>query len=283
MNSLLQTWKKVGLNYVFFTDENRVQEMRAVSQENRPAQSKNSQEFNKNQENGKIAYPHQESRGNPNIPNTSNTPDIPIQKNQNKESTQEYTLKQEKARPNPSHAVQAPRTPSIKTFMNRETLSFSTWPNSWIAIKDRCNLPTDSSKARVAWTYEGLEEDLMGVANSARQGLIRRLLQDLNHSVGRHYFWPYQLPSALEQTDHKEKLFWSGLALMHPRVLLVFGSGARDAVGLPKDFIPFVQQEIAGMQILQMHKPETLEQDEKLYKETLVFLEMYLGFCKKNL
>lgn len=291
MNPLLQTWQKTGLHYIFFSDENRVQDMRAASQEtrivqdrtvqenravqeskavqeNRAVQNRNSQGYNINQENESVLYQRQESSTNSNAP---------TQNYQNKESNKKHTLNQEQNRSDSSQAS------SLEMFMNREILSFNTWPNSWIAVKDRCNLPTDSIKARVAWTYEGLEEDLMGGANPDRQNIIRRLLRDLNHSGDRHYFWPYRLASVLEQTDHMEKIFWSGLALMRPRVLLIFGSEARDAVGLSKIFTPFVQQEITGVQILQMHKPETLIQDEKLYKETVVFLETYLGFCKKNL
>ncbi len=174
------------------------------------------------------------------------------------------------------------------------TLKLENWPKTWLDVHKKFNLPSTenmSSKVQIAWTYAGLEQDVMGQANQERQSIVRKLLQNLNHQKGTHIFIPYALPSAKNQEEpelaievfnnEEISLFWSAMRLVRPRILLIFGSSARNAIGAPKS-MPLQKSQMGSLQVLQMHKFETLAKNQEFYNNTLVFLQSYLNFCKKN-
>ena len=170
-----------------------------------------------------------------------------------------------------------------------KTLPLENWSDEWLNVHKRFGLPraeNTDSQIRVAWTYAGLEQDVLAPTNPQRQAIIKKLVAELNHKQGTHSFIPYSLlhedNSSSLATYQDATFFWSAMRLVRPRVLLIFGSVARDALNMPKILVPLQKINMGALQILQMHKPETLADDANNYATTLAFLQEYLKFCPKK-
>lgn len=169
---------------------------------------------------------------------------------------------------------------------NKNTiLTLETWPDLWKNMHKHFALPLQenrNSQVRVAWTYAGLEQDALGVANRERQVIMKKILTALNHKKGTHSFIPYSLPHEDGESFlaiHEEAtFFWSAMRLVKPRILLVYGSSARDALQIPK-LRPLQKIDMGALRILQMHKPETLVQEPTHFAATLAFLQDSLRIC----
>ncbi len=151
------------------------------------------------------------------------------------------------------------------------------WPESWLALKNRRPLPP---RPLVLWTYAGLGEDLTGKPDETRRRVIVRMLMELRHPGGTHVFWPCGL--AGERAEDGPALFWSGVKLLNPRVLLLFGSDARDALSMPKTLLPFCQERVYGRLVIQLPRPQALAGDEASFKRALAFLSRLLRFCARR-
>ena len=179
---------------------------------------------------------------------------------------------------------------SVGQSKKNETLTIEHWPSEWLIVHKRFGLPSEenkSSQIRVAWTYAGLEQDVLGPINAQRQAIIKELAIELNHKKGTHSFIPYSFvqedgSSQLEMHENVS-FFWSAMRLVRPRVLLIFGSATRDTLNMPKTLTPLQKADMGALQILQMHKPETLAQDKDHYAKTVAFLHEYLKFCPKKI
>ncbi len=196
-----------------------------------------------------------------------------------------------KQQQNNNKVIQKPSLPrpTQQNNLQNQVLTFSKWPKNWLEIHQKFGLPKGkNSMTKIAWTYEGLEQDVMGEANLERQKAVRQLLLDLNHQKGTHIFIPYSFTD-LEQSqleivtiDQMEySFFWSAMNLIEPRILLIFGSAARNAIQAPKS-LPLQKSQLGKLQVLQMHRFETLANDQTFYNNTLVFLQSYLQFCRKK-
>ena len=141
------------------------------------------------------------------------------------------------------------------------------WPTPWLALKNRRPLP---ARPQVLWTYAGLGEDLSGRPDEDRRRVIVRMLTELRHPAGTHVFWPFSLPGA--EPMGESSLFWSGVKLLDPRVLLLFGSDTRDALGMPKTLLPFCQERVYGRLVVQLPRPQALAVDEAAFQRVLAFL-----------
>lgn len=151
----------------------------------------------------------------------------------------------------------------------------------------------------VAWTYWDLGQDLTGTRGNGRDGegavqtratrrdFLARLLHDLGHPAGTHTFWPACLPEMAENAastgevgmlfaPHPEA-FWSGVAHLGCRAVIVMGSAAVRAVGLPGTVRPFGQLRWRGQLVLVLREVESLAQDTSRYGPTLAFLRQGLG------
>lgn len=161
---------------------------------------------------------------------------------------------------------------------NGRVLPPDAWPASWQALRRRRPLPP---RPLVVWTYAGLGDDLMGTPDPLRQAIIVRMLRELKHPGGTHVFWPYALPgeAAASGGPGTPSLFWSGATLLRPRTLLLFGSEARDALGMPKSLLPYCQERIAGRLVIQLPQPLTLAHDENAFRRAQIFLSSLLAFC----
>ena len=176
-----------------------------------------------------------------------------------------------------SGSRRAQQTPSSGLLATPGALAVEQWPSSWLALKNRRPLPP---RPLVLWTYAGLGEDLTGTPDETRKQVIVRMLMELRHPGGTHVFWPCGLAS--EHPEDGPALFWSGVKLLNPRVLLLFGSDARDVLAMPKTLLPFCQERVYGRLVIQLPRPQSLAADEASFKRALAFLDRLLSFCRRR-
>ena len=156
-------------------------------------------------------------------------------------------------------------------------LPVEAWPERWLVLKNRRPLPP---RPLVLWTYTGLGEDLTGTPDDVRRQVIVRMLMELRHPGGTHVFWPCGL--AGEKPEDGPALFWSGVKLLNPRVLLLFGSDARDTLSMPRTLLPFCQERVYGRLVIQLPRPQSLAADEQSFQRALAFLSRLLSFCARR-
>lgn len=150
----------------------------------------------------------------------------------------------------------------------------------------------------VAWTYWNLGPDLTAAAGderqedsgaearAARRAFLGRLLRDLAHPAGTHTFWPACLPEVPEAAappaggpefaPHAEA-FWSGAVHLGCRAVIVMGSAAVRALGLPGTARPLGQLRWRGQLVLVLRDVDALAGDMARYGPTLAFLRQGLG------
>lgn len=175
----------------------------------------------------------------------------------------------------PARSVQMPAEPAPSGLLATPgALPVEEWPSGWLALKNRRPLPP---RPLVLWTYAGLGEDLTGTPDEARRQVIVRMLMELRHPGGTHVFWPCGLTG--ESREDGSALFWSGVKLLNPRVLLLFGSDARDILAMPRTLLPFCQERVNGRLVIQLPMPQALAGDEPSFKRALAFLSRLLSFC----
>ncbi|MBD5558275.1 MAG: hypothetical protein HDQ92_06990 [Desulfovibrio sp.] len=150
----------------------------------------------------------------------------------------------------------------------------------------------------MAWTYWNLAQDLSAAGTSAagedaagearalRRSFLGRLLRELAHPAGTHTFWPACMPGAAQGAPepvagpdlaaHPEA-FWSGAAHLGCRAVIVMGSAAVRALGLPANARPLSQLRWRGQHVLVLWEVDTLAQDAARFGPTLAFLRQALG------
>ena len=119
------------------------------------------------------------------------------------------------------------------------------WPTPWQARLQQ------TRPGPVLWTYWNLGADLcdpQAPGRQERRQFLQRLLHDLGHPAGTHTFWPSclppdadALPSMQAQTGGyvpNADVFWSGARQLQARGVVVMGSAAASAVGLPGGLRP---------------------------------------------
>ncbi len=250
----LLLWKKAGLQCLFL-DEERKKLLRGTS----------------------VSYGKQTTQAGQ--PHNANQPD-------HRQARQAASYTQPV--PKPQSVSPTPASGSAK-------LAVSAWPKAWQILHERRKWP---AKPLVCWTYAGLGDDLVGtpgvdLVDEARKQHIARLIKELNHPGGTHVFWPYALPDSFlaeNGGDGALSLFPSGMdtasffqsvmEIMRPRVVLIFGSEARDALKLPPALIPHTDAMIGGRLHIQMARPESFA-DAAAFARALAFLRKQLEFCKK--
>lgn len=149
----------------------------------------------------------------------------------------------------------------------------------------------------VAWTYWNLGPDLAAAGNArredsgaearaARRAFLGRVLRDLAHPAGTHTFWPACLPEVPEtvvpdakgpQFAPHPEAFWSGAVHLGCRAVIVMGSAAVRALGLPGTVRPLGQLRWRGQLVLVLRDVDALAQDVARYGPTLAFLRQGLG------
>lgn len=154
----------------------------------------------------------------------------------------------------------APRPASLSRPASAN-LDSGRWPGQWQKLFAKAR------PAPVLWTYHELGLDLLGGGEAARGALFRRLLSELRLPKGTSAFWPTAVPqeapgSANAATDSdfgpleaNAPVFWAGMTLLKPRVMVVFGVAALQDMGLDAADFPLFQQRIFEGKLI-VHVPD---------------------------
>lgn len=158
------------------------------------------------------------------------------------------------------------------------------WPQPW---QERLPL---TRHGRVGWTYRHLGADLLGngpdepgqdvpCTMQDRREFFRRMISDLRYPAGTHTFWPVCMPlsaapDAPEQTS--PDAFWSGLRQLGARGVVIMGSAAAKAAGLPGGLRPLQTLFFRGFRVLVLWDMANLVRQEARYASILAFLRSSL-------
>lgn len=192
----------------------------------------------------------------------------------------------EQRRPSrPQPAEQAPETAaSVRSW---RPLPPHVWPAVWQERLSR------TRQGRVVWTYWNLGPDLceaQAPGKAQRSAFFRRLMQDLAYPAGTSTFWPACLPdpdampaspAPAEGEDRPRyqpnaDVFWSGVQALHARAVVVMGSVAARALGLPAGVRPLQQLRHRGTLVWVLWDVEFLLDEPQRYAAMLAFVRRAL-------
>lgn len=161
------------------------------------------------------------------------------------------------------------------------------WPAVWQERLSR------TRQGRVVWTYWNLGPDLceaQAPGKAQRSAFFRRLMQDLAYPAGTSTFWPACLPdpdampaspAPAEREDRPRyqpnaDVFWSGVQALHARAVVVMGSVAARALGLPAGVRPLQQLRHRGTLVWVLWDVEFLLDEPQRYAAMLAFVRRAL-------
>ena len=145
----------------------------------------------------------------------------------------------------------------------------------------------------MVWTYWNLGPDLceaQAPGKAQRSAFFRRLMQDLAYPAGTSTFWPACLPdpdampaspASAEGEDRPRyqpnaDVFWSGVQALHARAVVVMGSVAARALGLPAGVRPLQQLRHRGTLVWVLWDVEFLLDEPQRYAAMLAFVRRAL-------
>ena len=185
----------------------------------------------------------------------------------------------------PQAAEQAPETAApVRSW---RPLPPYVWPAVWQERLSR------TRQGRVVWTYWNLGPDLceaQAPGKAQRSAFFRRLMQDLAYPAGTSTFWPACLPdpdampaspAPAEGEDRPRyqpnaDVFWSGVQALHARAVVVMGSVAARALGLPAGVRPLQQLRHRGTLVWVLWDVEFLLDEPQRYAAMLAFVRRAL-------
>lgn len=185
----------------------------------------------------------------------------------------------------PQAAEQAPETTApVRSW---RPLPPHVWPAVWQERLSR------TRQGRVVWTYWNLGPDLceaQAPGKAQRSAFFRRLMQDLAYPAGTSTFWPACLPdpdampaspAPAEGEDRPRyqpnaDVFWSGVQALHARAVVVMGSVAARALGLPAGVRPLQQLRHRGTLVWVLWDVEFLLDEPQRYAAMLAFVRRAL-------
>ena len=185
----------------------------------------------------------------------------------------------------PQAAEQAPETAApVRSWRPRPP---HVWPAVWQERLSR------TRQGRVVWTYWNLGPDLceaQAPGKAQRSAFFRRLMQDLAYPAGTSTFWPACLPdpdampaspAPAEGEDRPRyqpnaDVFWSGVQALHARAVVVMGSVAARALGLPAGVRPLQQLRHRGTLVWVLWDVEFLLDEPQRYAAMLAFVRRAL-------
>ncbi len=185
----------------------------------------------------------------------------------------------------PQAAEQAPETAApVRSW---RPLPSHVWPAVWQERLSR------TRQGRVVWTYWNLGPDLceaQAPGKAQRSAFFRRLMQDLAYPAGTSTFWPACLPDPdampaspgpAEGEDRPRyqpnaDVFWSGVQALHARAVVVMGSVAARALGLPAGVRPLQQLRHRGTLVWVLWDVEFLLDEPQRYAAMLAFVRRAL-------
>ena len=177
--------------------------------------------------------------------------------------------------PPASRAEQPPRAPTApeSSAASWQPLAPALWPAPWQELLAR------TRPGLVAWTYWHLGSDLQDGAQAGkaeRRDFFRRILQDLACPQGTHTFWPVCLPAAAGEPQADAGMFWSGLQALRSRGVIIMGSAAARASGLPGPLQPLTQRMVRGRLVWILPDVDRLIGDASGYSTMRAFLRKAL-------
>ncbi|SDG04360.1 hypothetical protein [Desulfovibrio legallii] len=205
----------------------------------------------------------------------------------------------ERSRPAaPEHAPQratvhafrppAPDAPAATAEAAWRPLPPHVWPAPWR------DLLSQTRPGHILWTYWNLGQDIRdpdAPGRTERRAFLQRLLRDLGHPAGTHTFWPVCLPpdpdalppapagnppgtsvAAAPAYVPAPDVFWSGARRLRSRGVVVLGSAAGKAAGLPGVLRPLQQLRHRGHLVWVLWDVENLLAQEQRYASMLAFL-----------
>lgn len=143
----------------------------------------------------------------------------------------------------PEARPKVPVAPASLAFASSKDIpkSPADWPEPWAGWF------TKTAPASVLWTYHELGADVTGIGRSQeRSGFFRSLIGELGLPKGSSVFWPSAMPSADASLQANAPLFASGLRLLMPRVVVVFGEAALEDMDLAGKVSQFGQVMVEG-------------------------------------
>ena len=185
----------------------------------------------------------------------------------------------------PQAAEQAPETAApVRSW---RPLPPHVWPAVWQERLSR------TRQGRVVSTYWNLGPDLceaQAPGKAQRSAFFRRLMQDLAYPAGTSTFWPACLPdpdampaspAPAEGEDRPRyqpnaDVFWSGVQALHARAVVVMGSVAARALGLPAGVRPLQQLRHRGTLVWVLWDVEFLLDEPQRYAAMLAFVRRAL-------
>lgn len=191
-------------------------------------------------------------------------------------------------RPTPPAAPAAPAAPAVPAAPRAQPprptgaepsaaawqpLAPALWPAPWQERLAR------TRPGLVAWTYWHLGGDLQEGAQAGkaeRGAFFRRILQDLGHPQGTHTFWPVCLPDAAGEPQANAAVFWSGLQALRSRGVIIMGSVAARAAGLPGKLEPLTHRMFRGRLVWILRDVDNMIGDEARYVQMRAFLRKAL-------
>lgn len=126
--------------------------------------------------------------------------------------------------------------------------ALESWPHVW-----QRQFAKAPPRPVVVWTYPTLGHDLLCTPDARRRERLRELLTPLNLPRGSSAFLPCLLPDIPENHPTPDdtllsvpfnpapEIFWSAMRMLSPKVLILFGMSALEAV-LPGQAMRFYQQ-----------------------------------------
>ena len=137
-----------------------------------------------------------------------------------------------------------PASPVKAAFPAHNSISQDMWPEGWLTAFSR------TRPASILWTYHELGLDLQGGAGSQERGaLLKQIIGGLSLPKGSSVFWPSAIPAAGSEEPElmpNATVFFSGVDLLHPQILVVLGPRAAGDIGLDAGVAPFSQRLIQG-------------------------------------
>lgn len=136
-------------------------------------------------------------------------------------------------------------------------------------------------KAKVAWTYWKLNDDLTAgkggkdaeyASRKNRSQLLRNLFRDLAMPQGSHTFWPACLPDEAGDPKANPQIFWSGVLELNCRGVVILGSQAALRLLPQKGLRPLEELRMAGRLAWILREPDALAENPTWYKMALSFL-----------
>ena len=109
------------------------------------------------------------------------------------------------------------------------------WPEAWQAAyaKAQASFKAHALTPQILWNYADLVYDLYLQGDKQRSDLLRSLIKHLDLPRGSSVFWPSSILDSNLQKQVDSQIFYSGIAALNPKAILLLGASALEEAQLP--------------------------------------------------